>query len=280
MPVPPTVVASPPVRRPAAETTPIEPAPLGEGPGASPTLEGSEGLGWWLGAAATLAALVAIAATALLLVRRRAQRPALFAPEVAASAPPEPPLQPKAAPVPRPAPAPRPTPAVAADGARLSLEFRPTRAGLNLLSATVMGEVTVRNTGTASAERVQVEGSLIGAHAEQDAELRTIYTGQLGRLATPPFTLAAGEERRVTVVAVLPLDAIRPVQAAGRPMFVPVVAITGAFIDQGRPRRAGRAFAVGIERVDSAKLAPIWLDGPPRMHDQVAARPHGDLFEA
>jgi hypothetical protein len=49
VPVPPTVVASPPVRRPAAETTPIEPAPLGEGPGASPTLEGSEGLGWWRG---------------------------------------------------------------------------------------------------------------------------------------------------------------------------------------------------------------------------------------
>jgi len=143
-----------------------------------------------------------------------------------------------------------------------------------------MGEVTVHNTGTAPAERVQVEASLIGAHVEQDAELRAIYTGQLGRLATPPFALAAGEERRVTVVAVLPLDAIRPVQAAGRPMFVPVVAITGAFNDAGKGRRAGRAFAVGIERVDSAKLAPIWLDGPPRMHDQVAARPHGNLFEA
>ena len=60
-------------------------------------------------------------------------------------------------------------------------------------------------------------------------------------------------------------------------MFVPLVAIDIRYGAEDAPAAYGtaQAFIVGIERVDSAKLAPFWLDGALRMHDQVAARVQG-----
>ena len=43
--------------------------------------------------------------------------------------------------------------------------------------------------------------------------------------------------------------------------------------------RTVQSFAVGIERVDSPKLAPFWLDQPPRTVTEVAARAHGAAIE-
>lgn len=159
---------------------------------------------------------------------------------------------------------------------RLTLAFRPTRAGFNLLSATVEGELEVANQGDAPAEGLRVRTALLSAHVGQDADLAGFVAEPIARPAVPAFSLAPGEARTLRVVAAAPREGLRTMTAGGRPMFVPVVAVNLLAADGAQ---VAQAFAVGIERVDSAKLAPFWLDVPPRSYAEVAARPHGAAVE-
>lgn len=162
-------------------------------------------------------------------------------------------------------------------GARLSVDVRPTRAGINLISATVQCEVTLANVGEAAAHDIRAEARLLSAHAEQEADLAAFYLQPPGRPVTPAFALEPGEERRFRVAVALVHDAIRSMTANGRPMFVPLVAISARFRDGDADRQAAQAYAVGVERTDSSKLAPFWLDVPGRSYDTIAARPHAAL---
>jgi len=208
---------------------------------------------WMLGAA-----LLVIAGLGLWLARRQRT------PEDAAIEAVEPPVAPavRAGVVPSP-----PLPA-----ATLALRFEPRRVGFNMLSATVEGEVTVVNEGAAPVEDIRVRTALLGAHAGQDADLAAFLAEPMGRPVVPAFTLGAGEARTLRVVAAVPRDAMRTMVAAGRPMFVPVLAID---LRGAGGLQVAQGFAVGVERVDSAKLAPFWLDVPDRAYAEVAARPHG-----
>ena len=230
-------------------------------PGA--TAQSDHGPWPWLAAAAVALSLAALAYWAL--VRRRsAARSERWVEEPIPSEP--------------PAPAPIVVP-VRPSGpqASLTVALRPIRAGLNLLSATVEAEVVVGNTGDAAATQVRLHAALLSAHAAQEAELAAVYAAPPGRPAAPAFALAPGEERRVRIVVALSRESVRSIDVGGRPMFVPLVAIDLRYAadEDGTAARRGQAFIVGIERVDSAKLAPFWLDGPLRMHDQVAARGQG-----
>ncbi|HEU0045301.1 hypothetical protein [Sphingomonas sp.] len=171
-------------------------------------------------------------------------------------------------------------PPPAARRARLTLDLRPTRAGLNLLTATVSGEVTVVNAGDVAAEGIRAAVALLSAGAEQDESLVAFNDAPITRPVTPAFTLQPGEERRFRTVVALPHEHIRSLTVAGRPMFVPLVAVSLRWTDGGGKRAATQAFAVGVERVDSAKLAPIWLDVPPRNYDAVGARAQAPLQES
>jgi len=155
----------------------------------------------------------------------------------------------------------------------LGLQYRPVRIGLNLISATVDGEIVVEAGG--AAEDVRVRVALLGVAAGHETAVAAVHDEGGGRLVVPPFALAAGEARRLRAVAGLAREAIAPLQAGGRAMFVPLVAITIAWRDAGGGHRRTQAFAVGVERVDSAKLAPVWLDDGARGYDSVAARVHG-----
>ena len=167
----------------------------------------------------------------------------------------------------------------AAPRARLNCELRPLRAGLNLLSATVECELVVTNIGTASAEAIRVGVALLTAHADQDTDLAQFNAAPVVRPAAAPFALAAGETRTIRTVAAIARDAIRTMTAANRPMFVPVIAANVLYATAGDDAQIARAWVVGIERVDSAKLAPFWLDAPARMYSTVAAKSHAATFE-
>lgn len=225
---------------------------------------------WW---AAFAALLLAAAALAWVLLRRRAD-PVVVEEPAAADRSPDP--------VERPATT---VPSVldrsaAIGSVRLALSFRPVRAGINLLSATSEGEITISNEGVATAQDVTLTLRLVSAHAGLDAELAEIAAAPPGRPVVPAFALQPGESRVVRAVGALPREAIAPMMAAGRPIFVPVVVLNLFYggDDDGR-RQVSQAFAIGVERVDSPRLAPFWLDAPPRSYDQVAARPHGPLLE-
>jgi len=170
------------------------------------------------------------------------------------------------------------TPPVAAR-ARLTCELRPLRAGLNLLSATVECELVVTNTGTASAEAIRTGVALLTAHADQDQDLAQFNAAPVVRAVAPPFALAQGETRTIRTVTAIAREAIRTMTAANRPMFVPVVATNILYVTANDEAQFARAWVVGVERVDSPKLAPFWLDAPARMYSTVAARPHAATFE-
>ncbi|MEG3160977.1 hypothetical protein U1763_10730 [Sphingomonas sp. LB2R24] len=172
-----------------------------------------------------------------------------------------------------------PPPPPAVPRARVTCDLRPLRAGLNLLSATVECELVVTNTGTVAAEAIRTGIALLTAHARQDTDLAQFNAAPIGRPATPPFALAPGETRTIRTVVAIAREAIQTMTAANRPMFVPVVATNILYTTAGDDAQTARAWVVGIERVDFAKLAPFWLDAPAKMFTTVAARPHAATFE-
>lgn len=179
----------------------------------------------------------------------------------------------------RPAPAMLEPLPVAARRAHLTLVLQPRRAGLNLLSATVEAELLVRNDGDLPASAVRIGAALVGATPGQGAEVATLFAQPVGRPVTPPFALSPGEERRIRTVVALARTELVPLQAGGRPLFVPVVTVNALYDAGSGEGQAARAFAVGIERVDSAKLAPLWLDQPPRMFEALGVRPYGTAID-
>ncbi|MES3154174.1 hypothetical protein [Sphingomonas faeni] len=199
--------------------------------------------------------------------------PAIMAPVVPAVAAPTAPkfLEPRGKSPPVPPAAPR---------ARLACELRPLRAGLNLLSATVECELVVTNSGTAPAEAIRAGLTLLTAHTGQDTDLAAFNVAPVVRPLAAPFVLAPGETRTLRTVAAVAREAIRTMTAANRPMFVPVVAANLRYVTAGEDAQTARAWSIGIERVDSPKLAPFWLDAPARMYSSVAARPHATEFES
>ena len=122
--------------------------------------------------------------------------------------------------------------------------------------------------------------SLLTAHAGQDTDLATFNAGPVVRPVAAPFALAPGETRTLRTVVAVAREAIRTMTAANRPMFVPVVAANLRYVTAGDDAQTARAWSIGIERVDSQKLAPFWLDAPARMYSSVAARPHAAEFDS
>jgi hypothetical protein len=163
--------------------------------------------------------------------------------------------------------------------ARLSLALRPVRAGLNILSATAEAELRITNTGEVPAHDIRAGAALLAAGRGLERQLTLIRNGTVSRPIVPPFTLAPGETRTVRAVGALGRDAIEPLEAGARPMLVPVLAVMVTYTDEAGERRVAEAHALGVERVDSPKLAPLWLDAPPRMYEQVGARQHGATVE-
>ncbi len=172
-----------------------------------------------------------------------------------------------------------PPPVAALPRARLTCELRPLRAGLNLLSATAECDLVVTNTGTAPAEAIRTGVALLTAHAGQDSDLAQFNAAPIARPVAPPFALAPGETRTIRTIVAVAREAIQTMTAANRPMFVPVVAANIIYRTAGDEAQIARAWVVGIERTDSAKLAPFWLEGPAKMFTSVAARPHATIFE-
>ena len=262
-----------------ASPTPVEAATPSPAATTVPTIAPDSGsdYGWLIG----LAVVLGVGGAGAWWWRRRRADAADEPVTHAAPAPipkPQPvrPRTPTASPATPPPPAPAPPAAPAGDRGRLSLSLHPRRAGLNLLSATVEAELVVHNDGSAPAQAIRIGAALIGATPGQGDEIAPVFDQPVVRPATPPFALGPGEERRIRLVVAQARADIVPLTAGGRTLFVPVVAVNALYdAGAGVAGQSARGFAVGVERVDSAKLAPFWLDQPARMHEQLAVRPYG-----
>lgn len=160
-------------------------------------------------------------------------------------------------------------------GPWLTVSLRPVRAGLNMITAVADCEITVTNRGGAPAEAIRTALTLLAAHARQQSEIAAANAQPISRPVVPAFTLAPGEARTFRGVASAPLDILPTMRAGDRNMLVPLVLLNIQHRDpEGVEHRTSQGFVVGVERVDSSKLAPFWVDSI-RMIDQVAARPSG-----
>lgn len=155
--------------------------------------------------------------------------------------------------------------------AQLTLAFTPKRAGTNLLSAAVEYLVTIRNTGAASATGIRLDIRLLGAGRQQQALVETLFAGPIAQPITAPFDLAPDSIAELGGMAMHPKDTIEVIEANGRTLFIPVIAVNLRYGWDGGDGQTAHAYVVGIDRGPDAKFAPFRLDGPPRMHNQVAS---------
>ncbi|WP_125994585.1 hypothetical protein [Sphingomonas sp. S-NIH.Pt15_0812] len=249
-----TPVARPTEVAPSAPLPEVTPAPAASPtPAVSPpaTVPEEGGGAWWL-----VPLLLALVAAGWVMLRRSRADAAPDEPEDRLPA--ERPAKP--APVPAPPAAP-------------SVTLRPLRIGLNMLTATFEGEILLSS--EEAMEDVRVSLHLMAASKDEGQAIAALHDAPIGRTVVPAFGLAPGSARTVRGIGVLAREATGGLEAAGRPLFVPLVAVRLGWRDAGGVHHLIQAFAVGVERVDSPKLAPIWLDQPARSYEQIAARPHG-----
>ena len=160
-------------------------------------------------------------------------------------------------------------------GAWLTLALRPVRAGLNLITAVADCEITIANEGSAPAGNIRAAVALVAAFGGEQDDIRSLDAEPIMRPLVPAFTLQPGEARTFRGVASAILDDLPTLQAGGRDMLMPLVVLNVQLRDAaGAEHRISQGFVIGVERVDSPKLAPFWLDFS-RMIEQVAARPRG-----
>jgi hypothetical protein len=260
---------APAVAPPAAEATP---APVVPAPTAAPAPEGESGgsiLLWLLAGALVVGAL-------FLLLRRRRRDEAVVDDEVFEAAPvaePEPlmaaplmaaPLATTAADEPVPAETGRPW---------LDLAMRPVRAGVTGDDAVVEFELTVDNQGSAAARDVRISTWMFAAGAAQQTEMERTLIERPDEGALPEVTIEAGAGKRIETAVALATagidnDAVLPV----------VVAEARYRLPDGSEGRTSASYAVGVP--DGEALAHFAIDNPSGLHDDVEARPMGEVEKA
>ena len=260
-PVPTVPIASAPVAAPTPRATP-QSAPV-----AAP-VEPQSGGGWWL--MGVLAAIAGAGAGFWLLRRRSAEPDEIADPVVPPTAPVAPSVEPVAVPVAPVAPPPASGGFVTSSlRPKIELGFRPVRAGTETLRARVEYEVAIANVGSALAAGLHVELILLSAGNDHDALLSHFWTAPPERPIAADIRIEPGGVAALAGEALVDRDALETITAAGRRMFVPLVAMrvlsgSGGLLARG-------AWLIGVAREGQAKLAPISLERN-GMRGDVAAR--------
>jgi hypothetical protein len=192
------------------------------------------------------------------------------------------PPQPQPAPAPPPVAEPRARAALPAGGAVVSTNLRPWIEIDFIPERTIVAEDTITihfaaalyNSGSAPARDVRIEAALFNASPSQDQQI------------TAFFAQAAGGGDRIDMVAplqrvtvrssiIVPRAQIRPLLAQGRPLLVPMTALTVVYRwGSNNNGQTSASYLVGKQQADSEKLAPFRLDVGPRVFRGLAARTH------
>lgn len=149
----------------------------------------------------------------------------------------------------------------------LELAMHPVRAGVSGDDARVEFELTVDNRGPVAAEDVRITTWMLAA-GSSEAESALIVPRDSAD--TAPVTIAAGEARTVEASVALPTsevdgDAVLPV----------VVADARYRLPDGSEGRTSASFAVGVP--DGEELAHFGIDNPSGLHEDVVAKPLGEV---
>ncbi len=149
----------------------------------------------------------------------------------------------------------------------LELEMRPVRAGVSGDDARVEFQLTVGNRGPVAAEDVRISTWMLASGATE-AERALIEPRD--HADTPPVTIGAGEARTVEASVALPTSEVE-----GDAVLPVVVADARYRLPDGSEGRTSASFAVGVP--DGEELAHFGIDNPSGLHDDVVARPLGEV---
>jgi hypothetical protein len=153
----------------------------------------------------------------------------------------------------------------------LELEFTPQRALVDDNKAAVAFELSIFNSGSASAHDVLVEVALFNAGPMHDHQILQFFDrkGEGERIREiPPL-------QRVTVESAVTLrrEFVRPIEVEGRMLFVPLLALNAAYRWSAGLGQTAVSYVVG-KTTAGDKLAPFRLDLGPRVFRKLGAREH------
>jgi hypothetical protein len=141
------------------------------------------------------------------------------------------------------------------------------RAGVEGDEAMVEFALKVDNRGAAVARDVRVSAFMLQAGASE-AERNLIAPKQM-----PPVEIAAGESKQVETAVALPTEKV-----SGDSVLPVVVADARYTLPDGSEGHTSATFAVGVP--DGEELAHFAVDNPSGLHDDVVARPLGEMEKA
>ncbi|WP_126004535.1 hypothetical protein [Sphingomonas koreensis] len=201
--------------------------------------------------------------------------------EVPASAPtPGPPPLSKAPPVPvapavpaAPMAAKPVLPSVPPPDGPLVTEIRPMRAAIRDGMVTLDLELFIQNRGHESADNIRAVLTLLGANAEQDAQISTFHGAARIAAGSEPFSIAPGAIHALNVQVSLPGDQMQVVTVQGKPMFVPIVPVSLKWYAGLSIRTLRDAFMVGTAPAAGGdRLGPLWVERAGEGFGRLAAK--------
>mgnify|MGYP003576733107 CR=1 FL=1 len=183
-----------------------------------------------------------------------------------------PPAAPAAALTPA-APAAPALPAVPPPDGPLVTEIRPTRAAIRDGIVTLDLELFIQNRGAEPADNIRAVLALLGANAEQDAQIASFHGTARMAAGSEPFSVAPGAVQVVNAQVSLPGDQMKVVTVQGKPMFVPIVPVSLKWYAGLSIRTLRDAFMVGIApAAGSDRLGPLWLERAGEGFGRLAAK--------
>lgn len=267
----------------AAATPPIASgSPDSAAPSATPAPAAGEALPGWLWPVLGGVLLLGAGGLAGWWIGRRRKRDIeaadeeVVVPPPAAPTPGPPPLARKTPPAPvSPVPAPAATrvaPVPPPDGP-LVTEIRPLRVAIRDGLVTLDFELFVQNRGREPADNIRAVLTLLGANAEQDAQIANFQSASRLAAGSEPFSLAPGAVHKLDAQVSLPGDQMQVVQVQGRAMFVPIVPLALKWYAGLSIRTLRDSFMVGTAPAPgSDKLGPLWVERAASGFGQLAAK--------
>lgn len=220
--------------------------------------------GWWLGGRRRRREAEGEQALAMPPEPAEVPVPSPGPPPLARQMPPAPPASPRIAPA---------APAVLPPEGPLVVEMRPLRAGIREGMVTVEFELFVHNRGPEPADNIRATLALLGANAEQDAQIASLHAAARMAAGSEPFSVAPGATHMLTGQVTLPGERMQVVTVQGKPMFVPIVPVTLRWYAGLSIRTLRDAFMVGTAPAQGGdKLGPLWVERAAEGFGRLAAK--------
>jgi hypothetical protein len=220
-----------------------------------------------------LAAFALGAGGAYLFFRNRSRHAFAGGPQIDLFVAPDPALAPRPAPPPVPERKAEPPKPLGIVSTRLrpwiELSFQPTRCIVEEQQIVFEFELSLFNSGSAPARDVLIEATSFNAGPTQDSDIGGFFDNPVGKgeriAAIPPL-----QRMSLTTQVASPRENVRLIEAAGRKVFVPLIAFNALYRWSAGEGQTSQGFLLGRD-TKREKMAPFRIDLGPRVFRGVGA---------